>query len=177
FPPFRRAQVQHDAAFAAVEIGEHAAAPLGLAGADIAGGVAVRAFHLDHVGAQIGQDLGAVGPHQDRGQVKDAHPGKRAVFLSGAGHAAFFPATWAARSSVSRCAGCAISMRALARWLRVLPRRSAAPYSVMMTSTSLRAVVTGPDSCATMRLTAPFWAVLGSAMMDRPPGEADAART
>jgi len=48
---------------------------------------------------------------------------------------------------------------------------------VATTSTSLRAVVTGPLSRATMRDSVPPLAALGSAMIDAPPGERPAART
>lgn len=51
------------------------------------------------------------------------------------------------------------------------PLSSAAPNSVTITSTSLRAVVTGPDSAGAILDSAPPFAVAESAMIARPPGE------
>ena len=73
--------------------------------------------------------------------------------------------------------GCATATNRRARSASVCPLSSAAPNSVTITSTSLRAVVTGPDNEAAIRLTLPPLAVAGNAMMDRPPLERLPART
>ena len=70
----------------------------------------------------------------------------------------------AARSSCSRNFGSAIAIMAAARSRKVLPRNSAMPQSVTMTSASQRGVVTGPERAATMRLVAPPLAVDGKAL-------------
>src|SRR5690606_5941921 len=84
---------------------------------------------------------------------------------------------WAARARCSRKSGWAMAVSLRARSARSCPASSAAPYSVTMTSTSLRAVVTGPDNAAVIRLTVPPFAVAGRAMTARPPGERAPART
>ena len=56
-----------------------------------------------------------------------------------------------ARSSLPKI-GWAMAIRRRVRSASVWPFSSAAPNSVTITSTSLRAVVTGPDSAAVMRL-------------------------
>src|SRR3546814_8121454 len=92
-----------DATLAAVEIDEHARAALGAARPDIARSVAIGAFQLDHIGAQIGHDLRAVGPHQNRGEIEDADAFERAaLFRSGLTHATAFCAACRARSRDSR---------------------------------------------------------------------------
>ncbi len=64
------------------------------------------------------------------------------------------------------------------RSLNERPRRSATPYSVTTMSASPRGVVTGrPSSEATMRECLPSGVVDGSAMIERPPGDANAPRT
>ena len=68
-------EVDHDAALVAlvgVKVGRYA-----LFGDQSAGGVAGRRLHLDHVGAQIGQQRGRVGPGQHRRQVDQAQPRQR----------------------------------------------------------------------------------------------------
>ena len=73
------AQVQHDAALAAVDVDEDPRhAGLG-SGRDVAGVVACGGFHLDHVGAHVGHDLGAIRPHDHGGEIDHAHPYQRAV--------------------------------------------------------------------------------------------------
>ena len=65
-----------------------------------------------------------------------------------------------------------------ARSLNERPRKSATPYSVTTMSASPRGVVTGrPASDATMRECLPSGVVEDSAMIDRPPGDANEPRT
>ena len=69
-----------------------------------------------------------------------------------------------------------MAIMASARSARLLPRSSAMPCSVMMTSASARNVVTGPESLGTIRLTRFRPAVEPSVMIARPSGEARPAR-
>ena len=75
------AQVEHHAALAAVHVDEDAAHARLRRGRDVAGRVAGRRLDLDHVGAHVGHDLGAVGPHDHRRQVDHAHAGQRPWML------------------------------------------------------------------------------------------------
>jgi hypothetical protein len=71
------AQIEDDAALAAVHVDEDPGhAGLGR-GRDVAGAVSGRRLDLDHVGAHVGHDLGAVGPHDHRRQVDHAHARQR----------------------------------------------------------------------------------------------------
>jgi len=74
-------QVQRDAALVAVERHEGGAhvRVLGVLGA-VALAVAAGVLHLDHVGAQIAQDLGGIGPEDEFCQVQNGDAVKRAVF-------------------------------------------------------------------------------------------------
>ena len=46
-------------------------------GADVAHVVAFVRFDLDHVGAQLGEDLGRERTHHDGGEIENFHPGQR----------------------------------------------------------------------------------------------------
>src|SRR5690606_17974827 len=64
---------------------------------------AVEAFHLDHVGAEIGEQLGAVGPEHHLGEVQDADAVERAGWDSSHGIPLFDRNGW--ESGVSRSRG------------------------------------------------------------------------
>src|SRR5262249_48888434 len=85
----------------------------------------------------------------------------------------------AARMSASRNSGWAISLRAWARSRKVMPHKLRAPYSVTIHCTSDRRTDTAvPGSkTGTMRDTLPPSAVLGRAMIERPPLLRAAPRT
>jgi hypothetical protein len=80
--------------------------------------------------------------------------------------------TLAAAVSSPWNSGCASAINALARSVDDLPLRSVQPNSVTTTCVSVRGVVTGPSSRATIRDTLPFAAVEWQAMIDLPPKEA-----
>src|SRR5690606_1094708 len=84
---------------------------------------------------------------------------------------------WAARARCSRKSGWAMAVSLRARSARSCPRSSAVPYPVTMTSTSLRAVVPGPDMTAVTGLTVPHAGVEGRAMTARWRGERGVGRT
>jgi hypothetical protein len=65
-------QVQHKAALAAVDRGEVGALPVRPERRPEAVFIAARAFPLDHVGAEIGQQLGTVGTGQNAAEID--HP-------------------------------------------------------------------------------------------------------
>ena len=44
-----------------------------------AGPIAIGAFHLDHVGAEVGEDLASPRPCQDARKFEDFQPGKGSV--------------------------------------------------------------------------------------------------
>jgi hypothetical protein len=74
-----RLHVPDDGSFAAIEAQVNRPHTGRLGGrADHACGVALGRLDLDHVRAQIGQDLRAIGTENDRGQIGDANPGERA---------------------------------------------------------------------------------------------------
>ena len=68
--------------------------------------------------------------------------------------------------------GCVKAIKALARSVDDFPLRSVQPNSVTTICVSMRGVVTGPSSRATMRDTLPLAAVEWHAMIDLPPREA-----
>ncbi|MCY1225839.1 hypothetical protein D3C81_959840 [compost metagenome] len=74
FAPGGLLQVQHDAALAAIDVQEDAGHAVVAAGAHITHGVAGGRLDLDHVGAEVAEDLGGVRSHQDGGHVDDADP-------------------------------------------------------------------------------------------------------
>ena len=86
---------------------------------------------------------------------------------------------FAAKVSSSRNFGWAMAMRALVRWLRVLPRSLATPYSVTMWSTSFLLVLTyAPGvSVGRIRLTVPSFPVEEKAIKLFPPLDCTAPRT
>ena len=78
----RLLQVQHHAALVAVEHGEIGAHSPGAAWSDPAAVVAVRRFHLDHIGAHVAQLLRGEWPKHDRCQIDHANAGERAALHS-----------------------------------------------------------------------------------------------
>ena len=72
--PPRRAQIEGDGLLAAVDARVVGADP-GDEGSEVPRLVAAaRQFHLDHLGAEVGQDHRRVGAGQDPGEVEDPHP-------------------------------------------------------------------------------------------------------
>ncbi len=69
-------QVEHHAALVAVGRQEDRGAAMVQCRPGPAGGVALRGFDLDHVGAVVRQDLRAVGPEDHRGEIDDADAGQ-----------------------------------------------------------------------------------------------------
>src|SRR5271163_1395363 len=76
-----------------------------------------------------------------------------------------------------RNSGWASAISACARSVDDRPLRFAAPNSVTMYGVSMRGVITGPSSRATMRETFPLAAVERAAIIDFPPFDAYAPRT
>ena len=70
-------QIDDDAALAPVEVQEHPRHARAHRLAELARRVAARAFQLDDVGAEIGKQLGAIGPHQNRRQIQHTDPRQR----------------------------------------------------------------------------------------------------
>ena len=83
----RLLEVEHNAALAAIDVEEHPAARLVATWREVARGVAIRAFDLNHVSAQIGENLSRVWPHEHACQVENFHARQRALAGSAA-HAA-----------------------------------------------------------------------------------------
>ena len=75
--PGRAAQVDADAGLAAVEAVEIGALPAPERRPPGAGLVARRRLHLDHVGAVVGEQLGAERPRENAGEVDDPEAGER----------------------------------------------------------------------------------------------------
>jgi len=70
-------QIEHKRALVAIEV-EEDMAHLGVpGGTGIAHDVALRRLDLDHLGAEIAQDLGRQRPEDDRGQIEHLGPGER----------------------------------------------------------------------------------------------------
>ena len=64
-------EVDRNAALAAVGVEKHSAHARRSSRADLPDDVAIRAFHLDDVGAHVGNDLRGIGSHQDGGQIEN----------------------------------------------------------------------------------------------------------
>ena len=74
FTALRLFQVEHDAALAAVQSEKHVTHARIFHRTRMAHVVAFVGFDLDHVGAQLGEDLGCERTHDDGGEVEDLHP-------------------------------------------------------------------------------------------------------
>ncbi len=70
--PPSRLEVEHDGALVAVEVGEDGAEARRRERRHGAHAVALGRLDLDDLGAEVAQDLRAVGAEDDRGQVEDA---------------------------------------------------------------------------------------------------------
>ena len=76
-PAVRRLQIQHHAALVAVRLQVHRPHAGVTEWADAPHRVTAGLLHLDHVGAEVPQDLGRRGSHDDGGEVKNTNAGQR----------------------------------------------------------------------------------------------------
>ena len=79
----RRLEVEDDTALVAVQMQEGAGHAVMAVGPVVAEGIALRAFHLDHVRAHIGEDMRRERPHDDVGQIDDTNTSQRSSSHSG----------------------------------------------------------------------------------------------
>ena len=92
FDPFRALEVEHEAALAALRVGEEHRDAIALQ-ADLAARLAARRLDLDHLGAMVGHRLGQRRPGQKQRQIDDPyafelHPATRRAQITRAARSA-----------------------------------------------------------------------------------------